>query len=375
MSATRKDYPDGTGLIAHDPWLEPHAGNLAARQAHYRNALHLFDEVGGLLGQISQGHHFFGLNRGELYGKTGVWYREWAPGALQLRVIGDFNNWDRWSHPMTRDQYGIWSLFFPDDQYAERLTHNSRVKVHVVGEDGSTMDRIPAYIRRAVRDERSGDWAGVYWDPPQPYDFKHAVPPLSGGLRIYETHVGMSQEEPKVGTFAEFRQTVLPRVQQLGYNAVQIMAIQEHPYYGSFGYHVSNLFAVSSRFGTPEDLKRLIDAAHGMGIVVLLDVVHSHSVKNTNEGLSRFDGTDYQYFHDGPRGQHTAWDSLLFDYRKYEVQRFLLSNLRYWLEEFRFDGFRFDGVTSMMYLDHGLEKPFSSYDDYFSGNVDRDAVA
>src|SRR3954453_10338920 len=210
MSVTQQTRPDGTGLIAQDPWLEPYAGKLAARQAYYRNALREFDETGGLLGQISQGHHFFGFNRGELFAKQGVWYREWAPGALQLRVIGDFNNWDRFAHPMTRDSFGVWCLFFPDEKYGSTLVHDSRVKVHVVGEDSSTMDRIPAYIRRAVRDERTGDWAGVYWNPPKPFPFQHAVPPLNGGLRIYESHVGMATEEAKVGTYAEFTQHVLP---------------------------------------------------------------------------------------------------------------------------------------------------------------------
>src|SRR4051812_18325740 len=375
MSATATQYPDGSAIVAQDPWLVPYTGMLAKRQAHYRKALQKFDPTGGLLGQISQGHHFFGLNRGELFGKPGVWYREWAPGALQLRVIGDFNDWDRFAHPMTRDSFGVWSLFFPDEKYAGKLVHGGRVKVHVVGEDGSTMDRIPAYIRRAVRDERTGDWAGVYWNPPKPFEFKHAVPPLNGGLRVYESHVGMAQEEPKVGTYKEFTQNVLPRAAHLGYNAVQLMAIQEHPYYGSFGYHVSSFFGVSSRFGTPDELKELIDTAHGLGIRVLLDLVHSHAVKNTLEGLNYFDGTDHQYFHAGPRGHHPAWDSLLFDYKKFEVLRFLLSNVRYWLEEYRFDGMRFDGVTSMIYLDHGLGKAFSSYDDYFGPNIDEDAVS
>jgi 1,4-alpha-glucan branching enzyme len=184
MSVTQKTLPDGAGLVATDPWLEPYIQKLAGRQAHYRHMVGQFDETGGLLGQISQGHHFFGLNRGELFGKPGVWYREWAPGALQLRVIGDFNNWDRFGHPMTRDSFGVWSLFFPDDQYASKLVHGSRVKVHVVGEDSSTMDRIPAYIRRAVRDERTGDWAGIFWEPPKPFEFKHAVAPRKGGITV-----------------------------------------------------------------------------------------------------------------------------------------------------------------------------------------------
>lgn len=366
--------PDGTGLIAHDPWLEPYAERLRERYAHYEAALQKLDVTGGLMGEVSQGHTYFGFNRGELWGKPGVWYREWAPEALQLRLVGDFNGWDRMASPMVRDEWGVWSLFLPDDAYAKKLVHGSKVKVHVVTENGS-MDRIPAYIRRTVDDVGTGHFTGVYWCPPREYQFKNCVPAMNGGLRIYEAHVGMAQEEGKVGTYREFAAKVLPRIAALKYNAVQLMAVQEHPYYGSFGYHVSNFFAVSSRFGTPDDLKEMIDTAHGLGIRVIMDMVHSHAVKNTHEGLNLFDGTEYQYFHAGPRGQHVAWDSLLFDYSKFEVQRFLLSNVRYWLEEFHFDGFRFDGVTSMIYLDHGLGKSFGSYDDYFGDNIDDDAIS
>lgn len=363
----------GTGLVDLDPWLEPHRGRLAERYHHYRAALSKFDSTGGLLGQISKGHHYFGFNRGELFGKPGVWYREWAPGALQVRVTGDFNNWDRNTHPLVRDEFGVWSLFLPDEKYADKLVHGGKVKVHVVGHDGSGTDRIPVYIRRVVQDS-SNDWSGIYWNPPEQYVFKNSPPRQRGGLRIYEAHVGMAREEQRLGTYAEFARDVLPRIAKLGYNAVQLMAVMEHPYYGSFGYHVSSFFAPSSRFGTPDELKMLIDTAHGLGVRVVMDIVHSHAVKNTREGLNMFDGTDHQYFHAGPRGMHPGWDSLLFDYTKYEVQRMLLSNVRYWLEEYRFDGFRFDGVTSMIYRDHGLGSGFGSYDDYFSGNVDEDAL-
>ncbi|HWE04675.1 MAG TPA: alpha-amylase family glycosyl hydrolase [Tepidisphaeraceae bacterium] len=365
---------DGTGLIDHDPWLEPYADKLRARFNHYKTAAARIQATGGLTGQISQGHHYFGLNRGEFECKPGVWYREWAPEALQLRVIGDFNHWERYANPMVRDQYGVWSVFLPDEIYGKRLVHGSRVKVLVITEKQGQMDRLPAYIRRVVQEPGSPAFTGLYWNPPAPYEFKNKTPALVGGLRIYEAHIGMAQEEGKVGTFDEFTAKILPRVASLGYNALQLMAIQEHPYYGSFGYHVSNFFAVSSRFGTPEQLKHLIDVAHGMGVRVLMDIVHSHAVRNTQEGLNLFDGTDHLYFHAGPRGQHVAWDSLLFDYAKYEVQRFLLSNVRYWLDEFHFDGFRFDGVTSMLYLDHGLGKSFGSYDDYLGDNVDPDAL-
>jgi 1,4-alpha-glucan branching enzyme len=366
---------DGTALVDVDPWLKPYEHQLRERHNYYRRALSRFDSTGGLLGDVSQGHRYFGFNRGEYLGKTGVWYREWAPAALQLRLIGDFNNWDRYGHPLVRDQFGVFGLHLPDDKFGDKLVHGSKLKVHVVTEKGGVMDRIPAYIRRVVPDAYANGFVGQLWMPPTPYQFKHPHPPRADSLRIYEAHVGMAQEEGKVGSFAEFTKNILPRIAALGYNAIQLMAIQEHPYYGSFGYHVSNFFAVSSRFGTPDELKELVDTAHGLGLRVLLDLVHSHSVKNTNEGLNSFDGTDFQYFHAGPRGHHIAWDSLCFDYSKYEVQRFLLSNVRYWLEEYRFDGFRFDGVTSMMYLDHGLGKTFTGYDQYFDGNVDPDAVA
>lgn len=378
MTTTTSAAQDGTDIARWDPLLRLYLDPLRERFKYYRDVLRRFDANGGLLGQISQGHRYFGFNRGELYGKPGVWYREWAPGALQLRLIGDFNDWDRYGHPLVRDSFGVWSLFLPDDTFGDKLVHGSLLKVHVVAEDSTTMDRIPAYIRRVVQEPRAGmQFIAQYWSPPEPYRWRHDSPslPAGEGLRIYEAHVGMASEDGRVATYTEFADNILPRIHRLGYNAVQLMAIQEHPYYGSFGYHVSNFFAPSSRFGTPEELKYLIDTAHGLGILVLLDLVHSHAVKNTHEGLNLFDGTDYQYFHAGARGHHMAWDSKLFDYSKYEVLRFLLSNCRYWLEEFRFDGFRFDGVTSMMYLDHGMGKGFSSYDDYFSDNVDRDAVA
>lgn len=360
---------NGTALIQNDPHLEPYRNALIAREQRLQESLLAMKPTGGILGTISQGHHYYGFQPATQARRKGYWYREWAPGAKSLSLIGDFNGWNRSSHPLSRDAYGVWSAFVPKK---EGLTHESRLKVHVVSDQG-LHDRIPAYIRRAVQGTDE-DFAGQLWDPPKPYVFKNSQPTLTGALRIYEAHVGMASEEPRVATFREFTRDILPRIASLGYNAVQLMAVMEHPYYGSFGYHVSSFYAVSSRFGTPEDLKELIDAAHGLGLNVLLDLVHSHAVRNTREGLNYFDGTDYQYFHSGPRGYHSAWDSMVFDYGKYEVLRFLLSNVRYWLEEYRFDGFRFDGVTSMLYRDHGLGKSFGGYDDYYGPNVDEDAV-
>ena len=371
-----KNRTDGTGLIKTDPLLKPYAAQLRERFAHYQHFKAGIEKTGGVLGEISQGHQYFGFNRGEHEGETGVWYREWAPGAERLALIGDFNDWSRDANPMSVDDWGVWHIFLPDNAYADRFTHGSRVKVHVVSELGG-LDRIPAYIQRVVQ-EGDANFTGQYWAPQHPYQWQHRAPDFdmnAEGLRVYEAHVGMAQAAEKVGTFAEFTQNILPRIVDLGYNAVQLMAVMEHPYYASFGYHVSNFFAVSSRFGTPEELKALIDTAHGMGLLVIMDLVHSHAVKNLNEGLSNFDGTEHQYFHAGAKGEHIAWDSLCFDYSKYEVQRFLLSNIRYWLETYRFDGFRFDGITSMLYSDHGLGREFTGYADYFGTDVELDAIA
>ncbi len=371
-----KHKADGTRLIKRDPLLKPYAPQLRERFAHYQRFKAQIEKTGSILGKISQGHRYFGFNRGENAGESGVWYREWAPGAQSLSLIGDFNDWNRDANPMSIDEWGIWHLFLSDKDYADRFTHGSRVKVHVKSELGA-LDRIPAYIQRVIQESET-EFTGQYWSPSDSYQWKNQAPNFNAhkqGLRIYEAHVGMAQEGEKVGTFAEFTQNVLLRIANLGYNAVQLMAIMEHPYYASFGYHVSNFFAVSSRFGTPEELKELIDTAHEMGLLVIMDLVHSHAVKNINEGLNRFDGTEYHYFHAGEKGEHIAWDSRCFDYSKYEVQRFLLSNIRFWLETYRFDGFRFDGVTSMLYSDHGLGQEFTGYDDYFSPKVELDSIA
>jgi len=358
-------------FIDGDMWLEPYRPVIERRELYYDTVKYNLNSLGGLMGEFTKGHEYFGLNRTE----GGLVYREWAPAAHRLSIIGDFNFWNRDADIMERDANGIWSIFLPDGEKGPRIPHEGRYKVHVISEAGA-MDRIPAYARRVLQDEGTTTFSARHWQPAQPHVFQHPSPrlPENQGLRIYEAHIGMAMEHGGVGTYDEFQDQILPRIVDLGYNAVQLMGIMEHPFYGSFGYHVSSFFAPSSRFGTPDQLKALIDAAHGMGLLVLLDIVHSHAIKNLEEGLNLFDGTQYQYFHDGARGLHPLWDSMLFDYTKIEVQRFLLSNIRYWLEEFRFDGFRFDGVTSMLYHHHGIGKAFASLDDYFNGGVDDEAL-
>ncbi|GAA0879040.1 alpha-amylase family glycosyl hydrolase [Algoriphagus jejuensis] len=319
-------------------------------------------------------HEYYGVHFEKM--RNGWVYREWAPAAKQLFLMGDFNWWDRESHPMRRNHRGDWEIFLPFEDYKHTFVHESKIKVRVIGANDTSLDRIPAYIRRVIQDEVTHDFAGQLWFESAPFSWSdHAflLHEAAAMPLIYEAHVGMALEDEKVGTYREFEELILPRIKAGGYNAIQLMAVMEHPYYGSFGYHVSNYFAPTSRFGTPEELKSLVNAAHGMGIAVIMDIVHSHAVKNVNEGLNEFDGSEHQYFHPGDRGYHEGWDSKLFDYGKWEVQQFLLSNIRYWMEEFHFDGFRFDGATSMLYHHHG-HTDFGSADKYFDEGVDDDAL-
>jgi len=354
-------------IIKSDPYLEPYAAAIYGRYEYFRDMERRLLKESRSLSEFASGYLYFGLHR-----LTDGWvFREWAPNATAIYMIGDFNNWEK--HPdyqLKKLQNGIWELKLPE--YA--LTHTQLYKLMVEWEGGSG-ERIPAWARRVVQDETTKIFSAQVWNPIRPYSFKHKVfKPTTDPLLIYECHIGMSGSEEKVSTYNEFRLTVLPRIAKAGYNCIQIMAIQEHPYYGSFGYHVSNFFAASSRFGTPEELKQLIDDAHDKGIAVIMDIVHSHAVKNEIEGLGRFDGTPYQYFHGGSRREHPAWDSLCFDYAKPSVIHFLLSNCKFWLEEYKFDGFRFDGVTSMLYRSHGLGEDFGDYSSYYNLNQDGDAI-
>ncbi|MCU4162709.1 alpha amylase C-terminal domain-containing protein [Carboxylicivirga caseinilyticus] len=353
-------------LIKTDPWLEPHTSEIIRRHEKFLHKLDEINEMYGGLKHFASRYEWMGL-----HSENGEWVlREWAPNATAIYLIGEFTGWNpKPGFQFIRKDKGIWELFIPD----HILSHKDHFKLHVFWEGGDG-HRIPSYAKRVIQDEATKGFDAQVWCPEHEYtwsDSKFKIQSDDFHPLIYEAHVGMSSEEEKVASFTEFTENVLPHIKSLGYNTIQLMAIQEHPYYGSFGYHVSNFFAVSSRFGTPEELKGLINTAHNMGIAVIMDIVHSHSVKNELEGLSNFDGDRTQYF---DQYDHPAWDSRCFDYGKEEVLAFLLSNCRYWIEEFHFDGFRFDGVTSMIYHDHGLGKDFTGYDDYFHGVSSEDAL-
>lgn len=357
-------------ILIEDPWLNPYEEEVNNRLIRFQNREKEIVSEFESLEQFADAYHYFGVNYDPA--KKGWWYREWAPAAYQLSLIGDFNHWNRDSHPLSKNDNGVWEIFLDEKLYASTFKHESKIKVHVQSAAGAH-DRIPAYALRVIQDPETYDFSAQLWFPENKFSWtdnnfiRTAEAPL-----IYECHVGMAQEKEGLGTYIEFADILLPRIKNLGYNTIQMMAIMEHPYYGSFGYHVSNFFAPSSRFGTPEDLKYLINKAHSLGIAVLLDIVHSHAVKNIAEGLALFDGTG-QYFHDGGKGFHDQWDSYLFNYGKPEVQQFLISNIKYWMQEFHFDGFRFDGITSMLYAHHGYTE-FDHYDKYFVKDVDWDVL-
>ncbi|MEE9367336.1 MAG: alpha amylase C-terminal domain-containing protein [Pontiella sp.] len=355
--------------LTEDPWLKPFLGEIHHRAAHTKQVEGRLTGGTISLNEFANAHEYYGLHF-----RNGQWiFREWAPNATAIYLIGDFSGWQQ------RDEFalhygdgdGVWEIELP----ADKLKHEDlyKLKMYWPGGEG---ERLPAYVRRAVQDPETHIFSGQVWHPETAYQWKFPDPvkPIGAPL-IYESHIGMAQEDATVGSYLEYKEKILPRIVEMGYNTVQFMGIMEHPYYGSFGYHVSNFFAASSRFGTPEELKELIDACHEAGVAVIMDLVHSHAVKNEEEGLSRFDGTTYQYFHEGDRGDHDAWDSRCFDYGKAEVLHFLLSNSKYWLDEFKFDGYRFDGVTSMLYHHRGLDTSFTDYSNYFDESVDADALS
>jgi len=350
-----------------DPWLDPYKKIIENRINKYIAKEQIL-AGNGKITEFAMGHYYYGLHRNDDH-----WiFREWAPNAEAIYLTGTFSNWKE--NPVFRltriNKYGDWELRVPH----KSLNQGDLLKLSIHWKDGKG-ERLPSYATRLVQDENTKIFTAQIWNPEEPYKWHiENFKPRATAPVIYEAHIGMATPEEKLGTYSEFTENVLPVIANSGYNTIQLMAIQEHPFYGSFGYHVSNFFAASSRFGTPDELKALIDAAHESGIRVIMDLVHSHSVKNVNEGLGLFDGTPEQYFHTDHRRNHLAWDSLCFDYGKDNVLHFLLSNCRFWLEEYKFDGFRFDGVTSMIYYNHGLEKNFTTYDDYFDGGQDEDAL-
>ena len=358
-------------IVEADEWLQPVEEEINLRHNLYLQRLEDIERSSGSIVDYANGYRYFGWQYDDTL--SGWWFREWLPEAYDVYIFGDFNGWQRTQLRLNKDKNGVWSIFLPEAMYGYRLTHGSLYKLHIHGANG-WHDRIPAYAKRVVQDDETKNYTAQFWiDEPFDWSEDNFSASKCTPLLIYETHVGMAQEREGVGTYREFETKILPKVRRAGYNAIQVMAIAEHPYYGSFGYHVANFFAPSSRFGTPEELKSLIRKAHSMGIAVIMDIVHAHYVKNLNEGINELDGSQHHYSKEGGAGYQQYWDSKTFDYGKREVEHFLLSNVKYWMDVFHFDGYRFDGVTSMLYHHHGYTD-FDCREKFFDQGVNRDAI-
>lgn len=359
-------------LYKGDPYLKAFEGDLLLRWRKYNELSSAIAEREGGLSEFSQGYTSYGLVQ---LPNGDIQYSEWVPNASSVALVGDFNGWNKSSHVCNRKEFSKFHLDIPAIDGRPAIPHNTEVKTVVVTKSGEELWRMSPWIKYAVQKQDTLLYKPMHWFPATPYQWQHPRPGKPQSVRIYEAHVGISSPEAKIASYQYFADNVLPRIADLGYTCVELMAVMEHAYYGSFGYHVTAFFAASSRYGTPDELKYLVDKAHGLGMSVILDVVHSHAARNVEDGLNLFDGTDHCYFHSGPRGDHSLWDSKIFDYSKWEVLRFLLSNLRWYIEEYQFDGFRFDGITSMLYHHHGMSTGFSGdYKEYFNVSVDLEAV-
>lgn len=352
-------------IIENDIYLKPFSDTIKNRIEKAKQKEQLLTKSLSL-SDFANAHNFYGLHKTKK-----LWiYKDWLPNAHSVYLVGDFSNWQVLEEfKLEKKNNGRFEIKLP----IKTLKHKDLYRLYVSWEGGNG-NRIPAFAKRVVQDPQTHIFNAQVWFPEKEYKQKYKSPKKKDSILIYEAHVGMASEDGNVATFNEFKDNIIPRIVKLGYDTIQFMAIQEHPYYGSFGYHISSFFAVSSRFGTPDELKELIDIAHKNGLNVIMDIVHSHAVKNEVEGIARYDGSNYQYFHAGERGNHEAWDSKCFNYGKDEVLHFLLSNCKFWIEEYNFDGYRFDGVTSMLYLNHGLGTDFTSYYDYYNFNQDEDAI-
>lgn len=365
-------------VFTDDPYLVPFKAEILGRKLKFEQKCEeISQKEGGLLQFADSGCNNFGI----IFNEHGAAVKEWLPLAKEVFIVGDFNGWNLGSHIMHKylvdnEWYGVWEIFFPiNDDGTHKLKHNQKIKLYILNDKNEFVYRNLAYAKVLVQDENTKVYDSLVYNPENPYQYKNETPKTPKNLKIYEAHVGMSSEEERVSSYDEFRVNILPKIKAGGYNCIQLMAIMEHAYYGSFGYHVTNFFAVSSRSGDPDAFKRLVDEAHAMGLLIIIDLVHSHSSSNAYDGIGEMDGSGYQYFHAGEKGNHELWDSKCFDYNKYEVFRFLSSNIRFWLKEYNLDGFRFDGITSMLYKHHGIGVGFSGgYHEYFGQGVDEDAI-
>jgi 1,4-alpha-glucan branching enzyme len=307
--------------------------------------------------------------------RDGVHFAVWAPNAKRVSVVGNFNAWDGRVHPMRALRPGgYWEIFVPD------LGIGDPYKFEIIGADGLRVlkaDPCGRYFERPpdtasiVWDSHGYQWRDDDWMRARRGHGQWRRRPMS----IYEVHLGSWQRSPdgRVHTYREMAERLVPYVRDMGFTHVEMLPMMEHPFTGSWGYQVIGFFAPTSRFGTPDDFKFLVDAFHAAGVGVLLDWVPGHFPKDQH-GLARFDGTAL-YEHADPRqGEHQDWGTLVFNYGRHEVRSFLLSNALFWLKEFHLDGLRVDAVASMLYLDYS-RKEGEWVPNEFGGRENLDAIA
>lgn len=354
-----------------DRGLWPHWPVILRRHALFEEAVRTIERTEGSLHAFcfANGIHRLGLQRA----RGGWLHREWAPAALAVSLVGDFNGWDASAHPCARDGDGVFEVFVREP--ALRVGSRYKLALRVRAADGGEelVMRMPAWARCTQQDRETGEFCALVPADLLAFAWRHPRPPPRAAPRVYEAHVGISSAEPTIAGWTHFRQRVLPRLVRLGYDALLLIGVLEHGFYGSFGYQVTSFFAPSSRFGSPHELQQLVDAAHGYGLLVLFELVHSHASANTREGLSALD-----YFAEGELGWHAEWGTRMFDYTRLEVLRFLLSQVAWFAEAYRVDGFRFDAVSAAIYQHRSLGgrgKFDSGYAEYFGEGADVDVAA
>ena len=290
--------------------------------------------------------------------QRGTYFAVWAPDAKEVFVIGDFNGWDRASHPLqTRGQSGIWEGFIPE------VSKGAIYKYHVASRyKGYKVDKADPF---ATFSETSPKTASIIWDLEYKWgdqewmEKRHAYNRLDAPMAIYEVHLGSWKRVPSEGyrslSYRELAPQLADHVKQTGFTHVEFLPIMEHPFFGSWGYQTTGYFAPTSRYGTPQDFMYLVDYLHQQGIGVILDWVPSH-FPTDEYGLGFFEGT-HLYEHSNPKkGFHPDWKSYIFNYGRSEVQSFLMSSALFWLDKYHVDGLRVDGVASMLYLDYSRKE-------------------
>lgn len=374
----------GKEVLEIDQYLKPYERQLAERWDDFKHMVkYIRDDHQGLMKFADNsdygffveqdGKHFDlqeldSVNRAEDAPQPYLVYREWIGNGKVVSIVGEFNDWDGTDNETDEQDFGVFQVRIPfkkvDGEWTEPIPKDSVYKIKIVTHQGEELYRHPIHCVYAILNPEKGQLEPrMYYD--NSFEFKAPQPDMDVPLQIYETHIGMASPEPKIASFKHFTEVMLPLIKKKNYNCIQIMAIQEHSFYGSFGYQVTGFFGVSSRYGTPREFKELVERAHELGIIVLLDLVHSHASKNEADGISRWDGSDFLFL----KEDHPLWDSKVFNYKHPECLRMLLQNLRYWVEEYNIDGFRFDGCMSMMYWHRSAGVGYTGrYGEYFDDN-------